>query len=190
VKTLELRSLDEWRDWLASHHETEAEIWLVFWKRHTARPTLDYGQTVEIALCFGWIDSLVKRLDENRYCRKFTPRKPESRWSAVNRKRVERMINAGRMQTAGLALVDAAKRSAAWDQPIRVPPASEVHMPAELADAIRGNSRARSTFDSLPPSERRNYMLWVGSAKRPETRVRRAREAAAKLAAGEKLGLK
>jgi uncharacterized protein YdeI (YjbR/CyaY-like superfamily) len=84
LKTLDVRSCEQWRKWLAEHHDSESEVWLVFHKRHTGRPTLAYHDAADEALCFGWIDSLIKRLDDGRYARKFTPCKPDSRWSTVN----------------------------------------------------------------------------------------------------------
>lgn len=87
MKTLLVRTLDQWRDWLAKHHASESEVWLIFHKRHTGVASIDYKDALDEALCFGWVDSLVKRVDDRRYARKFTPRRPNSRWSVVNRKR-------------------------------------------------------------------------------------------------------
>ena len=87
MKTLHVRTLDQWRDWLAEHHASESELWLIFYKRNTGVPSIEYKDALDEALCFGWVDSLVKRLDDHRYARKFTPRKAKSRWSSVNRQR-------------------------------------------------------------------------------------------------------
>ena len=185
---LEVRSRTEWRRWLARHHAKASEIWLVFHKVHAGGPALSYDQSVEEALCFGWVDSLIRRLDEARYARKFTPRKPGSQWSSANRARAQRMIEAGLMQPQGLALVEEARSRGEWAAAGAPRPAQE--MPDELTGALRAHGGAKAGFESLPPSLKQQYMAWVGSAKRPDTRERRARELAAALARGERLGLK
>jgi uncharacterized protein YdeI (YjbR/CyaY-like superfamily) len=98
VKTLLVRALDEWRHWLSDHHASESEVWLIFYKRATGVTSIDYKDALDEALCFGWVDSLVKRLDDRRFARKFTPRRAGSRWSAVNRKRYAELEAAGRLK--------------------------------------------------------------------------------------------
>lgn len=188
METLEVRTRAEWRRWLARHHAEASEVWLVFHKVHAAGPALSYDESVEEALCFGWIDSLVRRLDESRYARKFTPRKPGSRWSISNRARAERMIGAGLMKPPGLALVEHAKRSGEWSRADAAP--ADASMAGELLEALAGNAGASANFDRLPPSLRKRYAAWVGSGKRADTRVRRSRELVEVLARGERLGLK
>src|ERR1043166_3898342 len=102
MKPLRVRTPDQWRDWLAGHHASESEVWLVFHKRNTGVASVDYQDALDEALCFGWVDSLVKRLDDRRYARKFTPRRPDSRWSAANRKRYAELKASGRLKPAGL----------------------------------------------------------------------------------------
>jgi uncharacterized protein YdeI (YjbR/CyaY-like superfamily) len=150
---------------------------------------MTYEEAVCTALCYGWIDSLVRRVDDDRYARKFTPRKPDSRWSASNRRRAEALIRAGRMRPEGMALVESARAAGRWEQAL-VTRDEESPCPRELAAALSNNPVARTTFESLPPSARRNYARWVGDAKRTATRERWAREAVARLARGERLGLK
>src|SRR5436309_3039972 len=104
INTLDVRSREEWRSWLREHHELEAEIWLVFNRRHTGLRSLGYNESVEEALCFGWIDSLIRRLDDDRYARKFTPRKANSRWSTANRRRYADLQARGILEVAGLRL--------------------------------------------------------------------------------------
>jgi len=188
METLEARDRAEWRRWLARHHAKASEIWLVFHKVNAGGPTLSYDESVEEALCFGWVDSLIRRLDESRYARKFTPRKPGSRWSASNKARAEKMIGAGLMKPAGLALVEHAKRSGEWSGADAAPAGAS--MTGELLEALAGNARARANFDRLPPSLRKRYAAWVGSGKRADTRARRSRELVEVLARGERLGLK
>ncbi|HEY6324787.1 MAG TPA: hypothetical protein VJA16_24840 [Thermoanaerobaculia bacterium] len=103
LQTLEVTSSREWRAWLAEHHDREAGIWLVFWKKHTGKTSVSYQDAVDEALCFGWIDTLVRRLDDDRYAQKFTPRKPKSNWTEANRRIFARLVEEGRMTAAGLA---------------------------------------------------------------------------------------
>jgi uncharacterized protein YdeI (YjbR/CyaY-like superfamily) len=106
MKTLHVTERRDWRTWLKSHHETEKEIWLIFHKKHTGKARLAYDDAVEEAICFGWIDSIIKRRDEQTYIQKFTPRNLNSRWSSLNVERAKKMIAAGLMTAAGLAKID------------------------------------------------------------------------------------
>ncbi|MHC4115931.1 MAG: YdeI/OmpD-associated family protein [Planctomycetota bacterium] len=179
---------DQWRTWLSRHHDSSPGIWLIFYKKATSRPTIDYEAAVEEALCFGWIDSILKRLDEERYVRKFTPRKAKSNWSAHNRKRATRMIKAGRMTDVGLAKIKAAKKSGLWNKDGR--PKMSLEVPAEFARALAGNTKAKEHFEKLAPSYRKFYIYWVAAAKRPETKKKRIDESLALLEQGKKLGMK
>ncbi len=190
MKTLEVKTRAEWRQWLVENHATETELWLVFRKQSTGAPSVPYEDTVEEALCFGWIDSIIKRLDEDRYVRKYTPRKPGSVWSVPNRRRIDKMIKAGLMTPPGLAPIEAAKASGDWEKSSTRPEVQLDVVPQELADALAGNAQAGEFFQTLAPSYRRIYILWIATAKKPETRQRRTAEAIQKLERGEKLGLK
>ena len=161
-------------------------VWLVFYRKHAGKAWLEYEEAVEEALCFGWIDSIIKKLDDDRYLRKFTPRKPDSNWSESNRKRVARLIREGLMTDAGAAPVAEAKASGRWSKPAPRPSAPE--FPEELTRVLARSKKARTFFDKLPPREQERFVLWVGMAKRQETRDRRAREAGERLAEGRKLG--
>lgn len=183
LKTFEARGSAEWREWLARRHGSESEVWLIFYKQHTGRPTIAYEDAVDEALCFGWVDSLIKRLDDDRYARKFTPRKAGSKWSTANRKRYEQLQRGGRLAAAGLARPPTARSG---DAPRR----SASKIPPYIEEALRGQPAAWEFFESLAPSYRRLYIAWIDSAKLAETKARRLREAIGKLAAGEKLGLK
>src|ERR1700730_18418317 len=101
LKILEVETSEQWRGWLAQKQDSKAEVWLTFYKRHTGQPSIAYEDAVNEALCFGWIDSLIKRLDDARYARKFTPRKADSRWSTANRRRYAELKSSGRMMPAG-----------------------------------------------------------------------------------------
>ncbi len=173
-----------WRSWLADHHDSCSKIWLVFYKKHTGRRSIDYGAAVEEALCFGWIDSLIKRLDDDRFARRFTPRTDPRKWSAANLERVQKMVDAGLMTEAGLAVIPT--------DITPLPPVSArtLEPPALVTAALAANPRAQACFDKLPPSARRDYLHWIMSAKREATRRRRLDEALALLAAGKKPGMK
>lgn len=190
LNTLRVESRDAWRSWLAEHHKSESEIWLVFYKGHTGKENVPYGALVEEALCFGWIDSLIKRLDDDRYLRKFTPRRPGSPWSKSNKERAEKMIAQGRMTDVGLALVTEANASGGWDRERSRPTVSVDKVPEELEQALAAHPAAAKTFNALAPTYRKQYILWIATAKRHETRKRRVTEAITLLDRGEKLGLR
>ena len=163
----------EWRAWLEENHDTKKEIWLIYYKKHTGKPSIPYDDAVEEALCFGWIDSIVKRLDGERYTQRYSPRKPKSIWSVLNKVRVGKMMEEGKMTPEGLALVEAAKKSGEWDK-ARV--REEVRVPEDLEKALALNPKARENFYGFTPSQRKHYLWWVEEAKREETRERRIRE--------------
>jgi uncharacterized protein YdeI (YjbR/CyaY-like superfamily) len=154
----------------------------VFHKQHTGLKSVPYEDAVGEALCFGWIDSLVKRLDDNRYAIKVTPRKPTSRWSDINRKRWMELKAAGLLTSAGLA---AAPTENSYGPRPAIPA-----LPGYIAEAIKANGKAWKFFQGLAPTYRRDFVVWIHMAKRPDTRERRLRESLALLAAGRKLGLK
>jgi len=162
----------QWRTWLAANHDRTKEIWLVRYKKHTGVVCVPYDDAVEEALCFGWIDGLVKREDDATYVIRFTPRRPGSVWSVSNKQRVARMVGAGQMTEAGLAMVREGKRSGAWDRAEEMEDFSVVPPPLEAA--LAANPAARRFYDRLTPSQRKHYNGWVVCAKRPETRRRRA----------------
>lgn len=182
LTTLRVRSRPQWRAWLKKHHASSPGVWLVFYKAHTGVKSLPYEDAVREALCFGWIDSLVKRLDDDRYAVKVTPRQPTSKWSDINRKRWAELEAAGLLASAGLAAAPTDNSYA----PRPVIP----DLPAYIAKALRGHVKAWEFFRELAPTYRRDFVVWIHTAKRPETRERRIRESIRLLAAGTKLGLK
>jgi uncharacterized protein YdeI (YjbR/CyaY-like superfamily) len=179
---LQVRNRRQWRAWLAKHSASSPGVWLVFYKAHTGVKSIPYEDTVREALCFGWIDSLIKRLDDDRYTLKVTPRQPTSRWSDINRKRWGELKAAGLLTPAGLAAAPTNNTYA----PRPVIP----DLPAYIKNALKANPKAWAFFQLLAPTYRRNFVVWIHMAKRPETRKNRIRESIALLAAGKKLGLK
>ena len=188
MKQVYVKSRSQWREWLTQHHDKSDGVWLVFYKKHTGKPSLAYDEAVEEALCFGWIDSIIKRIDDDRYARKLTPRKPDSLWSELNKKRIARLQKQGLMMEAGMAKVKEAKASGQWNRPDR--PQLSFDIPEELASELAKNRKAREFFDRLAPSYQRQYIGWIAVAKRQETKERRLKEAIALLAKGERLGMK
>lgn len=188
VKRAYFTTKKEWRAWLRRHYDTERGVWLIFYKKETGKPTLAYESAVEEALCYGWIDSTVKTIDDETYARKFTPRKEKSNWSDLNKKRATKLIMKKRMTRIGMRLIEAAKESGLWDRPDR--PAPAVEMPREFQNTLRKNRIAFQQFNALAPSHQKQYIMWVGTAKRPETRAKRIAESIELLGRGKKLGLK
>jgi uncharacterized protein YdeI (YjbR/CyaY-like superfamily) len=182
LMTLEVRNRQQWRTWLGKHHASSSGVWLVFYKEHTGVSSIPYEDSVREALCFGWIDSLIKRLDDERYARKFTPRKPTSKWSEINRNRWAELKAGGLLTGAGLA---AAPTENTYASRPAVP-----DLPPYLAQALKANRKAWSFFQQLAPTYRRHFVVWIHLAQRPETREKRIRQSIALLAAGKKLGLK
>jgi uncharacterized protein YdeI (YjbR/CyaY-like superfamily) len=183
-ETFYAKNRPAWRAWLTDHHAERKEIWLVFYKKHTGHPTVTYEEAVEEAICFGWIDSILQKMDDERYAQKFTPRGLKTKWSATNFRRAKKMIKAGRMTEAGLAKF---RGAAPTESPVAKAPPT---LPAELMGVLQANGRACENFLKLAPSARRLYVAWILDAKKEETRLRRLREAIELLAAGRKLGMK
>ena len=186
MTTFLARTLDEWRDWLAEHHDSESEVWLIFHKQHTGIASIDYKDALDEALCFGWIDSLVKRLDDKRFARKFTPRREDSRWSDVNRKRYAELEASGRLKPPGLNRPPTDNTYGPRQPRLELPS----KLPTYIEAALKKRPAALRYFESLTPARRRPYVAWIESAKREETKTRRLEEVIRLLAAGKELGLK
>ena len=180
------RDARAWRKWLERNHASAREVWLIFARKHTGRACASYEEAVQEALCFGWIDGIKKHVDEDHYAYRFSPRRPGSRWSLINRKRAEALLAAGRMTEAGLAAIQEARRQGTWA-------AAKVKRPDHLSDllgaALAGEPRAAAAWDALSPSQQRLFNLYVNEAARDETRERRVREVLARVLAGKKAGL-
>jgi len=188
MKQIVCNDTHSWRKWLTQNHKKQNEVLLVFFKGEKTRMHLTYDQALDEALCFGWIDSLIKRIDDERYARKFSIRKLKSKWSLTNKAKVESLIKEGRMTTAGLAAVEAAKADGSWDKPERPQPVTEV--PQELKKALSKNREAKRNFGKLAPSHRTRYIMWIAMARRRETIEKRVKEAVELLSRNEELGLR
>ena len=171
-----------WRAWLAANHATSPGIWLVFDKKSSRPDRLAYGDAVEEGLCFGWIDSTVRTLDDARYVQLFTPRKPKSTWSAANKERVDRLIAQGLLVEAGLAAIELAKANGAWTS---IDAVHAMEVPPDLAAALKRTKNAAKNFAGFSPSARRAYLHWISQAVRPETRADRIAKVAWHAAAND-----
>jgi uncharacterized protein YdeI (YjbR/CyaY-like superfamily) len=161
----------------------------VYHKRHTGQPRVEYGDAVEEALCFGWIDSIVKRLDDNRYAQKFTPRTQDSAWSTLNRRRFAKLVSEGKMTDSGFARAPHTGRADTAERPEqRLRSGNQV--PLYIRRALQAKPVVWRNFTGLAPSYRRLYVRWIDAAKKEPTRKKRLSEAIALLAQGRKLGLK
>jgi uncharacterized protein YdeI (YjbR/CyaY-like superfamily) len=170
LASVQPRSRQAWRTWLEKNHASSSGIWLVYAKKHTGIPSLSYNDAVEEALCFGWIDSLLHPIDDNLYKQIFTPRKEKSLWSALNRKRVERLAAGGLMTAAGIKLIDLAKKSGTWEAHAS---SETLTIPAELKKALNANASAKKNWPTYTESQRKMFLYMVNGAKRPETRAKR-----------------
>jgi len=189
AKTLYVTTRSQWRQWLKIHHQDENEIWLIYYKKHTAKSRIPYNDAVEEAICFGWIDSLIKRIDDEKFRQKFTPRTNIKQWSELNKKRAQRMINEKKMTEAGLAKIDfeswknEKQKGADSTRP-------QFSLSKEMKKELQKNQTVWRNFNNLPPSQQRNYIGWIMSAKKEETRQKRLKETIILLKKNQKLGLK
>ena len=179
TKPLYFKTREQWRRWLEKNHAKKKEAWVIFYKKHTGKKGASYSDILEEALCFGWIDGPLKRIDGEKHAIKFTPRRPRSVWAASNIERVERMIAEGKMTPAGL---EAFKGHEARAVP------KIIEMPSDLGDALKKNKKAWENFQKFPPSNKKHYFWWIMSAKRPETRDRRISEVVKRAETNKKLG--
>jgi uncharacterized protein YdeI (YjbR/CyaY-like superfamily) len=163
-------SRQEWRDWLFENHDKLSGVWLVYFKKHTKKPFVSYDEAVEEALCFGWIDSIPRKLDEDRSKLLHTPRKPKSVWSKANKERVERLIANGLMTEIGQKKIDKAKLDGSWDA-LNASDNLEIH--EDLLRALKGNNIAFENFEKFTKGVKKSILSWIYSAKTADTRLKR-----------------
>ena len=175
--------LADWRKWLEKYHNREKEVWLVYFKPASGKSNIDYESSVEEALCFGWIDSIIQKIDENRYARKFNPRRMESKWSETNKRRVIKVIQEGRMTEAGMAKVTFDVKKVDIHKPKARRRA--VEMPENIEKALKSQPELWEAFQNVNPSLQRNYILWLSDAKKPETFERRLKLLIEEILAGK-----
>ncbi|HET6272403.1 MAG TPA: YdeI/OmpD-associated family protein [Bacteroidota bacterium] len=173
-KTLYVHTRRAWRSWLAGHHWTEKEIWLVYYKKNSGKPRIPYNDAVEEALCYGWIDSILKPIDKDKYAQRFTPRKPGAQWSAMNIERLRRLIRKRKMTRAGL------KAAASVLDPIRAKPtkreSSKAKFPTDILKQLQKDPATWKNFTHFPASYKRIRIGWIDASRhRPEVFTQRLR---------------
>jgi uncharacterized protein YdeI (YjbR/CyaY-like superfamily) len=180
---VEVTSREGWRAWLAENHARSGGVWVVTHKKRPGAPHVPYGDIVDEALCFGWIDGLARALDAERSMRLATPRRTGSAWSKINKEKVDRLTAAGLMAPPGLARVAAAMADGSWTSLDAV---ETLVPPADLAAALAADPRADACFAAFPRSSRRAILEWIAAARRPETRATRIAETVARAAENRK----
>jgi uncharacterized protein YdeI (YjbR/CyaY-like superfamily) len=184
---------DDFREWLKYNHDKSPGIWLVFYKKQSGIKSIDYPEALDSALCFGWIDSIIKHLDESTYARKFTPRKDTAKWSGVNKKRVEELIANGKMTKAGLMKIDSFVKTGkvTWDttESAQEKP-DDFTVPDFMLNEFAANEPALTNFNKMAKTYRRTYVLWITNAKRQDTLKSRLAETVLLLKENKKPGLR
>ena len=173
-----------WRSWLNKNHAKCDGVWLIYYRTSTGRRRLSWEDAVREALCFGWIDSKVKPIDDERYKQIFTPRKPRGVWSKINKQYIDELIESELMTDAGLRAVDVAKKNGAWSL---LEPVDALIVPADLESALQGSERAREAYEALSKSAKQAVLYSLYSAKREETRAKRLADSLAALQGGDSL---
>jgi len=167
------KSRQEWREWLQVNHATKQSIWLIYYKKKSNLPTVLYNDAVDEALCFGWIDSKAKPIDEDKYMQFFTKRKPKSIWSKINKEKIERLTKEGLMTKAGFEIIEIAKQNGSWTI---LDEAEALVIPEDLDQELQKRPIAKAYFLGLSRSDKRNILQWLVLAKRQETRDKRIAE--------------
>lgn len=171
--SIQVKSRAEWRAWLEANHSRTEGLWLITYKKRSGKPHVSYDEVVEEALCFGWIDSKGNKLDDERTMLWMAPRQSGTGWSALNKKRIAALSEAGLMMPPGLAKIEAAKQDGSWELLDAI---ERLEIPADLATALAENGLASANFEAFPRSAKRGILEWIASAKRAETRDRRIAE--------------
>jgi uncharacterized protein YdeI (YjbR/CyaY-like superfamily) len=189
VKTLYVKKREVWRKWLERKYDKEKEIWLIYYKAHTKKPSIPYNDSVEEALCFGWIDSIIKRIDDEKFARKFTPRTNINKWSESNKERIRKLIKEGRMTEMGFAKIDQTTLNKK-EETFRDKLKKTLVIPLNIKKELMSNTMAWENFNNLALSHKRQYIGWIISAKKEKTQMSRVKEAIGLLSQNKKLGLK
>ena len=173
TKTFTPKNTLDWRQWLEKNHDREREVWVVYFKSASGKKGIDYETSVEEALCFGWIDSIIQKIDEEKYARKFNPRRMDSQWSETNKRRVAKVIAEGRMTEAGMAKVTFDAKRVDLSKLKAKKPKPPLEIPEKIKQALKPYPKVWDIFEKLPPSHKRNYILWLMDSKKDGTFERR-----------------
>ena len=167
---LYFKNAQEWRNWLHENHHSSKGVYLIFYKVSSEAESMRWEEAVQVAICYGWIDSTVKRLDDERRRQMFTPRKDKSVWSKLNKTYIEKLIADNLMHESGIKKIEIAKQNGSWTTLDGV---ENLEMPNDLASAFAKNKKALTNYNSFSPSYRKSYLYWLNQAKREETRIAR-----------------
>jgi uncharacterized protein YdeI (YjbR/CyaY-like superfamily) len=170
IKAIQAKDRKSWRKWLEKNHQTEKSVWLIIFHKDSETHSVYYEEAVEEAICYGWIDSIANKRDANSKYQFFSQRKPKSNWSRLNRQRAEKMINEKRMTSAGMPMIELAKKNGNWEALVDV---QNSVIPEDLQKRFDKNTTALKNFLAFPPSSKRIILEWILNAKRPETRQQR-----------------
>ncbi|MES1025371.1 YdeI/OmpD-associated family protein [Gloeocapsa sp. BRSZ] len=170
LETFQAQNRQQWREWLEKNHDTSRGIWLIYYKVKSGTVSIRYSEAVKEALCFGWIDSKVRSLDTESYMQIFTPRKPKSVWSKLNKQYIEELIEQGLMTEAGFKKIETAKQDGSWTT---LDASEALILPADLQQALAANETANKYFAAFSNTNKKNILFWITSAKRVETRLKR-----------------
>lgn len=184
LRILPFPSVGEWEAWLEKHHASSDGLWIKFARKGSGIETVSYVEALDVALCYGWIDGQARGLDDEYWLQRFTPRRSRSRWSKVNREKVAKLIEAGKMKPAGLREVERARADGRWDAAYE--PQRSATVPDDLRRELEGNDAARECFETLDGANRYAILYHIADAKRPETRARRIEKFVAMLAERKK----
>jgi len=171
--TFYAQSNDEWRNWLQKNHLSTESVWLIIYKKESKIPSVYYSEAVDEALCFGWIDSLPNKRDENSYYQFFSKRKAKSNWSKVNKLKVEQLLKENKIMPQGLKMIELAKQTGTWDALNKV---DELKIPQEMEELFEKNNQAKINFENFPKSIKRGILEWIYSAKQDSTKLKRITE--------------
>ncbi|OQX98632.1 MAG: hypothetical protein B6I20_10845 [Bacteroidetes bacterium 4572_117] len=184
-KTIYFKDRDSWRQWLAKNYSTVTGIWFVYYKKHTGKPSVSYTNSVEEALCYGWIDSIKKRVDDERYVHKFTQRKDKSKWSWTNKKLVKQLIENGKMTNAGMKKVEAAKQNGEWyKKEVNI---IDFSFSDNVLATFKLNKTAFNNYNLLTNKQKAQYTAWIMSTKKEQTQINRLNKLISELEKGAKL---
>ncbi len=191
LKTYFAKDRKAWRKWLERNHTKSSGIWLIYYKKSSGKKRVEYNDAVEEALCFGWIDSTSRPIDEEKYMQRFTPRKPKSGWSGLNKQRIQRMTKQGLMTPAGVEKMEIAKKNGSWESLDKIyAPIDQLQIPDDFEKALSKNEKVKTNFHNFPAFTRRQFLYWINSAKRDETKKARIKQAVLMCAANKKPGIK
>jgi|SRR5665647_1068640 len=193
LENIYFRNKEEFRNWLEENHDTNPGIWVIFYKKHINIDCIKYNELLEEVLCFGWIDSLIKKIDDDKYARKITPRTNTQKWSELNKKKVIELIKEGKMTQAGLHKIDNYLKTGKVDWPVNKSGKKELKendIPDFIIEELAKNEPALINFNKLATTYKRHYILWITNARKEETILSRLKESIGLLKENKKLGLK